>query len=234
MNFEKRFASLDWDAVSSGLLTRGYEVIGELCSDIECESLLEQYDRPELFRKTVNMAQKNFGNGQYKYFAYPLPDLVQQIRLKFYGPLAELANEWAKLLGDAQVWPDKQQNFLDQCASAGQTKAAPLMLKYVEGDYNRLHQDLYGQVTFPFQVIILLSEPEVAFSGGDLILVEKTPGAQLRAHSPKLKRGSAVIVPTQERPVREVGGWEKAEMQHGVTELLTGERLTLGIIFHDA
>lgn len=234
MDFENRFSSLDWDALSSGLMERGYSVIDELFSDVECESLREQYDQAALFRKTVNMARHNFGNGEYKYFAYPLPELVQQIRFKFYAPLAKLANEWAKLFGDAQVWPDQHQSFLDQCARAGQSKATPLMLKYVKGDYNRLHQDLYGEVSFPFQVIILLSEPDVAFTGGDLILVENVPRLQSRPHLPKLKKGSAVIIPTQERPIPGVRGWRRAKMRHGVSELLTGERLTMGIIFHDA
>lgn len=234
MNFEKRFSNLDWDALSSGLLERGYGVIDELFSDSECENLREQYDQPKLFRKTVNMARHNFGNGEYKYFAYPLPKLVQQIRFNFYEPLAKLANEWAKLFGDAEVWPDQHQKFLDQCAREGQSKATPLMLKYIKGDYNRLHQDLYGDVFFPFQVIILLSEPEVVFSGGDLILVENTPRMQSRPHLPKLKKGSAVIVPTQERPIPGARGWRRAKMRHGVTELLAGERITLGIIFHDA
>jgi hypothetical protein len=232
--FEKQFSNLDWDALNAGLLQRGYIVIDELFCDAECENMQQQYDQAGLFRKTVNMAKHNFGNGEYKYFAYPLPELVQQIRLKFYAPLAKLANEWARLFDEGQVWPDQHQSLLDHCARAGQTKATPLMLKYSKGDYNRLHQDMYGEVTFPFQVIVLLSEPEVAFSGGDLILVENTPRMQSRAHLPKLKKGSAVIIPTQERPISGESGWRRAKMRHGVTELLTGERLTLGIIFHDA
>lgn len=234
MNFEESFSRLDWNTLSSELLERGYSVIDELLSDAECKSMCRQYDQPELFRKTVNMARHSFGRGEYKYFAYPLPELVGQIRFNFYQPLAKLANNWAALYGDAKIWPDQHQSFLEQCAGEGQSKATPLMLKYVKGDYNRLHQDLYGQVYFPFQVIILLSDPETAFSGGDLILVENVPRLQSRPHLPKLKKGSAVIVPTQERPIPGARGWRRAKMRHGVTELLAGERLTLGIIFHDA
>jgi hypothetical protein len=232
--FEKRFSSLDWDALNAGLLQRGYAVIDELFSGSECENMQQLYDQAALFRKTVNMAEHDFGNGEYKYFAYPLPELVQITRLKLYAPLAKLANEWAALFNDEQVWPDQHQSLLDHCARAGQTKATPLMLKYRKGDYNRLHQDVYAEVIFPFQVIVLLSEPEEAFSGGDLVLVENTPGMQSRAHSPKLKKGSAVIIPTQERPIPGARGWRRAKMRHGVTELLTGVRLTLGVIFHDA
>lgn len=234
MAFQDQFFDIDWDLVSSGLLSRGYAVIDGLCSDDECLSLRNRYEQPELFRKTVNMARHSFGEGEYKYFSYPLPDLVQQIRVNSYTPLAKLANEWGALLGKTEKFPDQYQHFLNRCAQAGQVKATPLMLKYTKGDYNRLHQDMYGEVYFPFQLIILLSEPEVEFVGGDLVLVENIPRLQSRAHLPKLKKGSAVIIPTQERPVSGIRGWRRAKMRHGVTELLSGERHTLGIIFHDA
>lgn len=226
--------SLDWSEIGNELLERGYSVIDGLCDRYECQQLLDCYSQDELFRKTVNMSRHNFGSGEYKYFSYPLPPTVQLLRECFYKPLAAIANDWSSLLKDDDRWPLEHHEFLTQCNSKGQLKPTPLMLKYSKGDYNRLHQDMYGEVYFPFQLIILLNEPEADFRGGELILVENYPRMQSRPHLPKLSKGSAVIVPTQARPIPGAKGWRKAKMRHGVTEIIGGERTTLGVIFHDA
>lgn len=234
MSLKGNIASLRWEGISAELLQRGYSVIDGLFDKRECGALLEMYQRPELFRKTVNMSRHSFGRGEYKYFSYPLPEAIQILRENFYPPLAEIANQWSSLTGGDDTWPLDHQQFLDQCKRHGQEKATPLMLKYSEGDYNRLHQDMYGEVFFPFQVIVLLNEVGVNFTGGDLILVENYPRLQSRPHLPKLKQGSLVVIPTQWRPIQGSRGWRQAKMRHGVSEVLWGQRNTLGVIFHDA
>lgn len=234
MNLSENVDVLDWRLIGDELLKRGYSVIEGLCGEDDCRELLNFYLQEGLFRKTVNMSRHNFGSGEYKYFSYPLPDKVQLLRESFYSPLAAIANEWSALLEDDMRWPLAHSEFLNQCSSKGQIKPTPLMLQYNSGDYNRLHQDMYGEVYFPFQLIILLSDPTTDFRGGDLVLVENYPRMQSRPHLPKLAKGSAVILPTQLRPIPGARGWRKAKMRHGVTEILAGQRNTLGIIFHDA
>jgi hypothetical protein len=225
---------IEWNALETDLLDRGYSVIDGLCSPQECDELLAGYSVDTLFRKTVVMARHNFGSGEYKYFAYPLPGIVQQIRETLFQPLAKIANDWADKFARAYRWPEDYGKFLQECAIANQVKPTPLMLRYGQGDYNRLHQDMYGEVYFPFQVIVLLSEPQLDFEGGDLVLMENYPRMQSRPHVPKLRKGSAVIIPSKERPIPGVRGWRQAQMRHGVSEIVKGQRYTLGIIFHDA
>lgn len=234
MSLQQQLQHCDWNALEENLLRHGYAVVDDLLSDAECSLLLECYSDQACFRKTVNMARHNFGNGEYKYFSYPLPELVQQLRTGFYPPLAKIANQWSSLFAEPVCWTENHEEFLKHCQQSGQHKATPLMLKYTAGDYNRLHQDLYGEVYFPFQLILLLSDPGADFEGGNLVLVENYPRMQSRPHVPILQKGSAVIIPTQERPVPGARGWRRAKMRHGVSDIRRGERYTLGIIFHDA
>lgn len=234
MGLSSRLNTIEWEPIQEQLFARGFSVIDKLCSRSECDELIAGYGADENFRKTVIMDRHNFGRGEYKYFASPLPKYVQELRHSLYSPLAIIANDWAEKLKRVGRWPQGHADFLHDCAAAGQIKPTPLMLLYGQGDYNRLHQDLYGEVYFPFQVIVLLSEPEQDFVGGDLVLTEHYPRMQSRPHVPKLAKGSAVIIPTKERPIPGVRGWRQAQMRHGVSEILQGQRFTLGIIFHDA
>jgi hypothetical protein len=224
---------IEWGLIETQLLARGFSVIEGLCSPAQCDELVAGYSVDQKFRKTVVMARHNFGSGEYKYFASPLPEIVQGLRQTLYQPLAQIANDWADKFAKAERWPASYDKFSERCKAAGQVKPTPLMLRYGPGDYNRLHQDIYGEVYFPFQVIVLLSEPQQDFVGGDLVLVENYPRLQSRAHVPKLEKGSAVIIPTRERPIPGARGWRQAQMRHGVSEIIDGQRFTLGIIFHD-
>jgi hypothetical protein len=224
---------IEWDVIEEQLLARGFSVLEGLCSSLECDELIACYNHEETFRKTVVMARHNFGSGEYKYFASPLPSVVQNLRLGLYSPLAKIANDWAQKLAKAERWPASYSKFSERCKAAGQVKPTPLMLRYGPGDYNRLHQDIYGEVYFPFQVIVLLSEPQQDFVGGDLVLVENCPRQQSRPHVPTLRKGAAVIIPTRERPIPGARGWRQAQIRHGVSEIVSGQRITLGIIFHD-
>jgi hypothetical protein len=186
------------------------------------------------FRSTVTMTRHGFGSGEYKYMAHPLPDLVQNLREQLYRPLCGVANDWAERLRSPRRWPDRHAAFVDICAAAGQRRPTPLLLRYGPGDYNRLHQDLYGEVYFPFQAIVLLDAPQRDFDGGELILVESRPRMQSRPVVIPLARGDAAIIPVRERPIRSSRGWSKAIVRHGVAEIRRGARRTLGVIFHDA
>ena len=180
------------------------------------------------------MARYNFGKGEYQYFDYPLPDEVGELRRYFYRHLAPLANRWSVTLGSEAGWPDELDELTQHCHENGQQRPTPLMLRYGPGDFNCLHQDLYGPIHFPLQVVILLSEPGEEFEGGELILVEQRPRMQSRPIVARLKQGSAAIIPVRERPRRGVRGYHRAPMRHGVGEVTSGERYTLGVIFHDA
>lgn len=199
----------------------------------ECAELVETYDRNSLFRSQVIMARFGFGKGEYKYFQYPLPKLVQDLRQQLYPRLASFANRWAAEIG-GEVFPEKHADFLEVCRAASQDKPTPLILKYQTGDYNCLHQDLYGAVAFPFQLTFFLSRPEADYSGGEFVLVEQRPRMQSRAVVITPKQGQAVIFPTRYRAVRGSRGFYKANLKHGVSPLRSGKRFTLGIIFHDA
>jgi len=223
------------EALRAALDQSGYAVIHSLIDDRACAALASMYDRAaDRFRSTVSMARHGFGRGEYKYMARPLPDLVQNLRDRLYGPLSGVANDWAERLRSPQRWPDNHPAFLDSCAAAGQRRPTPLLLRYGPGDYNRLHQDLYGEVYFPFQVIVLLDAPQRDFAGGELILVESRPRMQSRPVVIPLAQGDAAVIPVRERPVRSSRGWSKAIVRHGVAEIRRGARRTLGVIFHDA
>lgn len=192
------------------------------------------YDGDADFRSRVVMARHGFGRGEYKYFSYPLPPLIAQLREALYPPLAEIANEWNAAIGSPTRYPSTLAAFLKRCHAAGQTKPTPLLLRYGEGDYNCLHQDLYGQHFFPLQVAFLLSRPDRDFSGGEFVLTEQRPRMQSRVEVVSLSQGDAVIFPVNERPVQGAKGSYRVKMRHGVSRLRSGTRYTLGIIFHDA
>ena len=231
---EDRFANSPWADVHASLWSNGYGRIGAVLTRRECEELRSLYAKPKLFRSRVNMERFRFGRGEYQYFANPIPALVAELRESLYGHLYAVANEWMKALSlRADFHPDFAA-FLKRCDSHGQTRPTPLLLRYREGDYNCLHQDLYGEIVFPFQVIFCLSRPEDEFTGGELLLVEQRPRAQSVGHAIQLNQGEAVVITTRYRPAKGSKGYYRTNFRHGVSPLLTGERYTLGIIFHDA
>jgi len=216
------------------LWTRGYARLGTVLNQGECEGLRALYEQPELFRSRIDMARYRFGCGEYQYFSYPLPALVEKLRRELYGQLVATAREWTTALSREQEYPEELARFLEQCKSAGQNRPTPLLLHYQAGDFNCLHQDLYGEIFFPFQVVVCLSQRDREFTGGELLLVEQQPRAQSVGHSIRLEQGEAVVITTRYRPVKGSRGYYRTNFRHGVSPLLSGERYTLGIIFHDA
>jgi hypothetical protein len=230
----ERIAALDWGHVADALDAHGCAVIGPVLAPDVCASLAGVYDQEGLFRSRIVMARHGFGRGEYKYFAYPLPDLIASLRAALYPPLAAIANRWNEQIGSAIRYPDAHDSFLRRCHRAGQTKPTPLLLQYGAGDYNCLHQDLYGEHVFPLQVAFLLSAPGADFSGGEFVLTEQRPRMQSRAEVVPLRQGEGVIFPVHHRPVRGTRGTYRVNMRHGVSRLHAGHRHTLGVIFHDA
>jgi hypothetical protein len=230
----ERLAGLDWEAVTRELNECGCAIAGPILRSDECTSIAAMYDSDELFRSKVVMARHGFGRGEYKYFAYPLPPFIRALRAALYPTLAQVANRWNEEMGVAVRYPTDLDGLLARCHEAGQTKATPLLLKYGPGDFNCLHQDLYGDEVFPFQVAILLSNPGVDFTGGEFVLTEQRPRMQSRVEVVPLRQGEAVIFPVHHRPVQGARGYYRVNMRHGVSRLRSGHRQTLGIIFHDA
>ena len=222
------------DQAIDGLWSRGYGRLGTLLNSRQCEELRSLYPEAELFRSRVDMARYRFGRGEYQYFANPLPSIVDTLRHGLYGQLAGAAIEWMKALRLPLGYPPGLEDFLEQCHAAGQPRPTPLLLHYTAGDFNCLHQDLYGEVFFPFQVVIGLSRPDQEFTGGELLLVEQQPRAQSIGHAIRVEQGEAVVITTRYRPVRGAHGYYRTNFRHGVSPLVSGERYTLGIIFHDA
>lgn len=231
---EEKIASVDWQNVVEAMHEKGFAIIPKFLSPEQCKELINNYDQPIIYRKTVVMERYRFGLGEYKYFNYPLPDIIQSIRTGVYPKLAAIANAWMKVLNIATHFPDTHQELLKQCQENNQTKATVLILKYSKGGYNTLHQDLYGEVYFPIQTVLFLNEPEEDFTGGEFVLTEQIPRAQSKAIVLKPKKGDMVIFTTNFRPVKGSKGYYRVNMKHGVSEVHTGERHTLGIIFHDA
>lgn len=230
-----RVRALDPDALAAALDEEGVAVTGPILAPAECRELAALYDdQATAFRSVIDMARYNFGVGQYKYFAYPLPAAVRELRDAFYPPLADVANRWASRLGEKTRWPASHAKLLATCRRSGQRRPTPLLLRYREGGYNCLHQDLYGPIHFPLQVVIQLSAPGCDFDGGELVLVEQRPRMQSRPVVLKPAQGVAAIVPVRERPRQGVRGFHRVRMRHGVARLTRGERTTLGLIFHDA
>ncbi|WP_260403319.1 2OG-Fe(II) oxygenase [Pseudomonas nitroreducens] len=230
----KNLSTLDWPAIAEQLDIDGYAVIPGLLEQNQCEALRGLYEHDAPFRSRVVMARHNFGLGEYRYFAYPLPGLLQALREAFYAPLSVIANSWQQRMDTGIAYPQNHADFLAQCHAAGQQRPTPLLLRYRAGDYNCLHQDLYGELAFPLQVAILLSRPGEEFSGGELVLTEQRPRLQSRVSVVPLQQGDAVVFAVAQRPVRGVRGYHRVNLRHGVSRLHTGERFTLGLIFHDA
>ncbi len=235
MSVTARVQRYDWPAIAAALDAQGWARLPRLVTARECAALRKLYARDGRFRSTVDMARHGFGRGEYRYFARPLPPLVTALRNALYRPLAATAREWARRLGrDPEQFPRTLRGFLARCHGAGQRRPTPLLLRYVVGDWNALHQDLYGAVAFPLQVLTVLSERGTDYEGGEVVLVEQRPRAQSRATAFTLTRGEGLIFTNRERPVRGVRGDYRVAMRHGVSALTRGERTTLGIIFHDA
>jgi hypothetical protein len=230
----RRIASAEWQRVGDDLDTQGFAVIEELLGAEACGGVAGLYPDDAPFRSRIVMARHGFGRGEYKYFAYPLPDPVEGLRAAFYPQLAEIANRWNEAMGIDIGYPADHAAFLKRCHDAGQVRPTPLLLQYGAGDYNCLHQDLYGEHVFPLQVAILLSQPGRDFTGGEFVLTEQRPRMQSRAAVVPLRQGDAVVFPVHHRPVRGTRGTYRVNMRHGVSAIRTGERHTLGIIFHDA
>jgi uncharacterized protein len=230
-------AALNWTSIAAELDAHGCAIAGPLLTPPECASLVEAYasETPGVrFRSRVIMARHGFGRGEYQYFAYPLPPTIEALRSALYPPLASIANRWNDALGIATRYPPEHRAYLARCHKAGQINPTPLLLQYGPGDYNCLHQDIYGEHVFPLQVAILLSQPGIDFTGGEFVLTEQRPRMQSRVEVVPLAQGEGVIFPVHHRPVRGTRGVYRVNMRHGVSRLRSGHRHTAGIIFHDA
>ena len=235
LSAEYRAATLPdaWARVEKQLTEDGYAVLKDLITQNECAALASMYHRDQHFRSRIVMARHGFGVGEYKYFAYPLPALLAQLRSRLYASLAPIANRWNRSMNIPIEYPAQIGEFLDRCHEAGQLRPTPLMLKYVEGDYNCLHQDLYGEHVFPLQVAILLARPDVDFAGGEFVMTENR-SSQQRAHVVPLQQGDGVIFTVNTRPIQSKRAVTKSAMRHGVSKIRRGNRYTVGLIFHDA
>ena len=230
----KRVRALDWAAIETSLATRGYATTGRVLGAEECAALVASYADDARFRSRVVMERHGYGRGEYKYFAYPLPAVVAGVREALYAKLAPVANRWMSALGRPTCYPAAHRAYLEQCHARGQTKPTPLLLRYGAGDYNCLHQDLYGDELFPLQATFLLVEPDRDFRGGELCLTTSRPRRQSRVDVVPLLRGEGAIFAVRDRPEQGARGYHKVTMRHGVSVLHSGARTTLGIIFHDA
>jgi hypothetical protein len=229
-----RVAEIDWNDVHAELDQQGWAILPGLLSGPECDATSALYGPGDLFRSHVVMARHGFGRGEYRYFAYPLPSLVEQLRSALYPRLVSIANRWHERMGIATRFPVEHSAFLERCHAAGQARPTPLLLQYGPGDYNCLHQDLYGEHVFPLQVAVLLSQPGDDFTGGEFILTEQRPRMQSRASVVPLCKGDAVVFAVNSRPHRGTRGDYRVKLRHGVSTVRSGRRHTLGIIFHDA
>lgn len=224
----------DWERVAQDLDARGNAMLEGLLSPDECQDLAALYPLDAMFRSRVVMARHGFGRGEYKYFSYPLPDLIARLRTALYPHLAPIANRWNEAMGIDVRYPGEHSDFITRCHQAGQTKPTPLLLQYEADDYNCLHQDVYGEHVFPLQVAILLSDPGKDFTGGEFVLAEQRPRMQSRVAVVPLHRGDGVVFAVRDRPVQGTRGTYRVKMRHGVSEVRSGRRHTLGVIFHDA
>jgi hypothetical protein len=229
-----RVEAADWKSVSANLDAEGYTVFERILSADECRAMAALYPDDKLFRSRIVMAKHGFGRGEYKYFSYPLPGLIASLRTAVYPHLAPIANRWHEAMGLAVRFPERHTEFIERCHKAGQVKPTPLLLQYESGDFNCLHQDLYGEHVFPLQFAILLSEPGKDFSGGEFVMTEQRPRMQSRPIVIPLRRGDGVIFAVHYRPVQGTRGPHRVNLRHGVSRVRSGRRHTLGIIFHDA
>ncbi len=231
---EATIGALDWPTIERDLDAFGCAVAPKLISPEICRALAALYPDDSRFRSRIVMAKHGFGRGEYKYFAYPLPELIVALRRGFYSRLAPIADRWNEAMGVSVCYPAEHDAFLARCCEAGQTRPTPLLLRYGPGDYNCLHQDVYGEHLFPLQVAILLSEPQRNFDGGEFVLTEQRPRMQSRAEVVPLRQGDGVIFAVRERPVQGTRGTYRVNLRHGVSRIKSGERFTLGVILHDA
>jgi hypothetical protein len=225
---------LDWSGVAAALDDVGVALAGRVLSDAECRRLGELYGDDRRFRSTIDMARFRYGEGEYRYFAHPLPEIVARLRASFWPHLLPIARDWAERLDRPAPWPDDLDEWLDQCHAAGQTRPTPLLLRYTVGGWNALHRDLYGDLVFPLQVVVGLDAPGTDHTGGEFVVVEQRARAQSRATATVIGKGEALVFTTRDRPVRSARGWSAAPIRHGVSTVHAGQRRTLGLVFHDA
>jgi hypothetical protein len=231
---QERVSRVDWQATSTMLDEQGWAILPKLLKPAQCEEIAKLYESSEIFRSKVVMARHGFGRGEYKYFAYPLPGIIAQLRTSLYPQLAAIANRWNDLMGLDNRYPADHAEYLSRCHAAGQTRPTPLLLQYGPDDYNCLHQDLYGEMFFPLQVAILLSKPGEDFDGGEFVLSEQRPRMQSRPSVVPLTQGDAVVFAVNQRPVKGSRAYYRTVLRHGVSKIRSGHRHTVGIIFHDA
>jgi hypothetical protein len=233
-----RIAAIDWRGVEASLEAQGFAPLPAILDPAECRALAAIYQEEARFRSRIDMSRFRFGAGEYKYFAAPLPPLVQSLREQLYARLASIANAWQLRLLKSETsnlkFPAALDDFLARCHEAGQTRPTPLLLSYAAGGYNCLHQDVYGDLAFPLQAVFALSRPDEDYRGGEFLLVEQRPRAQSRGHAVRIEQGAGIVFATRERPVAGTRGDYRVTMRHGVSTITQGGRMTLGIIFHDA
>jgi hypothetical protein len=232
--WQKRVDSGDWDAITAEVNDFGGALLPRLLTRAEAEAIRRLYPDDHLFRATIDMRRYRFGEGEYRYFQQPYPEPIQALKEALYPRLLPIAREWWTKLGRTTPWPDDLDNWLDMCHKAGQKKSTAILLKYGKGDWNALHRDLYGDLVFPLQVVINLSEPGIDHTGGEFLLVEQRPRAQSRGTATLLPHGHGFVFTTRERPVQSTRGWSASPVRHGVSAVRSGERYTLGVVFHDA
>jgi hypothetical protein len=230
----RRVAALDWMAIRGNLDSLGSSLVGPVLARAECEGIAGLYGDDDRFRSTIDMSRYRFGQGQYRYFDYPLPELVAELRAAFWPHLLPMARAWAERLGQPAPWPDRFEDWIERCNAAGQTRPTALLLRYEKGDWNALHRDLYGDLVFPLQVVVGLDRPDLDYTGGEFVTLEQRARAQSRANASAIPQGEALVFTTRERPVPSRRGWSAAPMRHGVSVLRSGYRRTLGLVFHDA
>ena len=230
----EKISGIDWQRVTEEVNEKGYALVLQFLPNQYCEQLIGEYDNSDLYRKTITMERHGFGLGEYKYFKYPLPDLIQTVRREIYPKLTPVANTWMKVLNIKRQLPDQFDEFQRLCHDNNQTKPTVLILKYGKGGHNTLHQDLYGNIFFPFQLVLFLNEPDDDYTGGEFVLTQHTPRAQSKAIVLRPSKGDMLILTTNFRPVKGSKGYYRVQMKHGISEVHDGDRHTLGIIFHDA
>jgi uncharacterized protein len=233
-DIHQRIAAIDWTTIRNDLDMRGFATMGKLLNRDECDALISLYPNPSAFRSHIIMARHGFGLGEYKYFSYPLPNTIGELREAVYPRLVPIANHWAELMNQPQRFPDTLAQMLQRCHLAGQNRPTPLLLKYKANDYNCLHQDLYGEHVFPMQLVVCLNEPQEDFDGGEFAVVEQRPRMQSRVEVIPLRRGEGAIFAVSHRPHKGSKGYYRVNLKHGVSRVRSGHRHTCGIIFHDA
>lgn len=234
MNLINNINSINWQRVFHDLNEQGYAVVSSVIPPEVCSALIASYSQANLYRSTIVMKRYNFGKGEYKYFSYPLPESIAYLRNDLYTPLSKIANEWNLKLGINLTYPEKHEDFIEACQQQNQYRPTPLILKYETGDFNTLHQDLYGELYFPFQAVLFLSQPQEDYTGGEFVLIEQKPRLQSQAIVLQPNRGDMVIFTTNFRAAKGTRGYYRSPMKHGVSKLHSGNRYTVGIIFHDA